>query len=88
VLALIQRIVKVGVLIFGVVTALGTAGINVSALVAGLGLTGFALGFALKGIVLWLIIRLTSAQRAQNFTSSRLVTSWPPKNERWGASRP
>jgi small-conductance mechanosensitive channel len=51
VLALIQRIVKVGVLMFGVVTALGTAGINVSALVAGLGLTGFALGFALKDIL-------------------------------------
>jgi small conductance mechanosensitive channel len=30
------------------VTALGTLGINVSALVAGLGLTGFALGFAFK----------------------------------------
>jgi small-conductance mechanosensitive channel len=32
----------------GVITALGTAGVNVSALVAGLGLTGFALGFALR----------------------------------------
>ena len=31
--------------------ALGTIGINVSALVAGLGLTGFALGFALKDVV-------------------------------------
>ena len=29
-------------------TALGTVGINVSALVAGLGLTGFAVGFAFK----------------------------------------
>lgn len=36
---------------FGLVTALGTVGVDVSALVAGLGLTGFALGFALKDIV-------------------------------------
>jgi len=35
----------------GLITALGTIGINVSALVAGLGLTGFALGFALKDLV-------------------------------------
>lgn len=35
----------------GVVTALGTLGVDVTALVAGLGLTGFALGFALKDIV-------------------------------------
>jgi small-conductance mechanosensitive channel len=32
----------------GAVTALGTMGIDISALVAGLGLTGFALGFALR----------------------------------------
>lgn len=38
-------------ILFGLVTALGTAGINVSALVAGLGLTGFALGFALKDTI-------------------------------------
>jgi small-conductance mechanosensitive channel len=38
-------------LVFGVLTALGTIGINISALVAGLGLTGFALGFALKDIL-------------------------------------
>lgn len=35
-------------LVLGAITALGTVGINVSALVAGLGLTGFALSFALK----------------------------------------
>jgi small conductance mechanosensitive channel len=39
---------KVAALIVGCVTALGTVGINVTALVAGLGLSGFALGFALK----------------------------------------
>ena len=38
-------------LLFGVITALGTVGIDVSALVAGLGLTGFALGFALKDTI-------------------------------------
>lgn len=38
-------------ILFGVVTALGTIGINVSALVAGLGLTGFALGFAFKDTI-------------------------------------
>ena len=42
---------KITLIIFGFVTALGTLGINVSALVAGLGLTGFALGFALKDII-------------------------------------
>ena len=38
-------------ILFGVITALGTIGINVSAMVAGLGLTGFALGFAFKDII-------------------------------------
>ena len=38
-------------IIVGVVTALGTVGIDITALVAGVGLTGFALGFALKDIV-------------------------------------
>ncbi len=37
--------------IFGLITALGTLGIDVSAMVAGLGLTGFALGFALKDTI-------------------------------------
>ena len=37
----------VTLLVAGIVTALGTVGVDVSALVAGLGLTGFALGFAI-----------------------------------------
>jgi small conductance mechanosensitive channel len=37
--------------IVGLITALGTLGVDVTALVAGLGLTGFALGFALKDII-------------------------------------
>lgn len=45
---LVGQIAKSALLTFGVVTALGTAGVNVSALVAGLGLTGFALGFAFR----------------------------------------
>jgi len=48
---LLARIGYMALVIFGLVTALGTLGINVSALVAGLGLTGFALGFALKDTI-------------------------------------
>jgi len=39
------------VIAFGLVTGLGTMGVNVSAVVGGLGLTGFALGFALRDAV-------------------------------------
>lgn len=39
------------VFIVGIVAGLGTAGVNVTALVTGLGLTGFAIGFALKDIL-------------------------------------
>lgn len=42
---------KIAWRVFGVVSALGTLGVDVSALVAGLGLTGFALGFALKDVI-------------------------------------
>ena len=48
IVGLLDRVVKAGIIVFGIVTALGTAHVNVSALVASLGLTGFALGFALK----------------------------------------
>lgn len=48
---LLGRTAKVGLLLFGAVSALGTLGIDVTALVAGLGLTGFALGFALKDVI-------------------------------------
>jgi small-conductance mechanosensitive channel len=51
VLKVVGRALSFGMLLLGGVTALGTMGINVSALVAGLGLTGFALGFALKDIL-------------------------------------
>ena len=51
VMRLTGRVVSTVVLLFGLVTALGTVGVDVSALVTGLGLTGFALGFAMKDIM-------------------------------------
>jgi small-conductance mechanosensitive channel len=50
-LKVVGRTLSIAILLFGGITALGTIGINVSALVAGLGLTGFALGFGLKDIL-------------------------------------
>ena len=44
-------IVKNIMVIIGFITALGTMGINISAIVAGLGLTGFAFGFAFKDML-------------------------------------
>ncbi len=48
---LLVRTSDITLIVFGFITALGTLGIDVSALVAGLGLTGFALGFALKDTI-------------------------------------
>ncbi len=45
---LLGRCAKIVMLVIGVITALGTMGIDVTALVTGLGLTGFAVGLALK----------------------------------------
>jgi small-conductance mechanosensitive channel len=45
------RSAKLVLIAFGAVTALGTLGLDVTALVAGLGLAGFALGFALKDMI-------------------------------------
>ena len=42
------QVSRVLFILLGLVTALGTIGIDISALVAGLGLTGFAVGFAFK----------------------------------------
>ena len=47
----LARASSITLIIFGIITSLGTLGVNVSALVAGLGLTGFALGFALKDTI-------------------------------------
>ncbi|MEW5803800.1 MAG: mechanosensitive ion channel domain-containing protein [bacterium] len=51
ILVLMERTARIVLLTFGAITALGTAGVNVSALVTGLGLTGFAIGFAFKDIL-------------------------------------
>ena len=48
ILRLIATLVKLFIIIVGLVSALGTVGINVSAIVASLGLTGFAISFAFK----------------------------------------
>jgi small-conductance mechanosensitive channel len=48
---LFVRVFRLTILIIGLITSLGTVGVDVSALVAGLGLTSFALGFALQDII-------------------------------------
>jgi len=48
VFGLIGQLIKFVLIIIGAITALGTMGVDIAALVAGLGLTGFAVGFALK----------------------------------------
>lgn len=45
---LFVRAARVGLWTLGLITMFGTLGVDITALVAGLGLTGFALGFALK----------------------------------------
>ena len=58
-------IVKNIMLILGLITALGTLGVNISAIVAGLGLTGFAFGFAFKDML-------------SNFISGTLIFIYEP----------
>ncbi|HSE93079.1 MAG TPA: mechanosensitive ion channel domain-containing protein [Methylomirabilota bacterium] len=50
-MTIVGQTAKVALVCFGAVTALGTVGVNVTALVAGLGLTGFALGFAFRDVL-------------------------------------
>jgi small conductance mechanosensitive channel len=50
-LNLLAQTIWITLLIMGAMTALGTVGVNVTALVAGLGLSGFALGFALRDVL-------------------------------------
>ncbi len=49
--SLLVRGARLGLILFAFISILGTLGINVMALVAGLGLTGFAIGFALKDTI-------------------------------------
>ena len=58
-------IIKNIMLILGLITALGTMGVNISAIVAGLGLTGFAFGFAFKDML-------------SNFISGALIFIYEP----------
>jgi small-conductance mechanosensitive channel len=55
------------IVVLGAVIGFGTMGINVEALVAGLGLTGFALGFALKDMI-------------ANFLAGVLILAFRPFN--------
>lgn len=48
---LMAQVTGIAVILFGIVTALGTIGIDTGAMIAGLGLTGFALGFAFKDVI-------------------------------------
>jgi small-conductance mechanosensitive channel len=48
---LVARLLYAGIIVLGSATALNIAGISWAALGAGLGLTGFALGFALKDAI-------------------------------------
>jgi len=48
---ILQQIAFATALVLGIVTALGTLGVDVTALVAGLGLASFGLGLALKDII-------------------------------------
>jgi len=50
-ITLIGKSIKGALIVLGAVMALGKMGVNVTALVAGLGLTGFALGFALRDVL-------------------------------------
>ena len=61
----LSSIVKNLMLIVGLITALGTLGVNISAIVAGLELTGFAFGFAFKDML-------------SNFISGALIFIYEP----------
>ena len=47
----VAGIIKNILVIIGFISSLGTLGVNVSAIVAGLGLSGFAFGFAFKDML-------------------------------------
>jgi len=52
---LLASVAKFGSIIFGVLIALGTVGVDITPLIAGLGLSGLAIGLALKDAVTNLI---------------------------------
>jgi small conductance mechanosensitive channel len=59
------RIIRIGILILGVVIALSIAGVNLTALIASLGMLGFALSFALQDYI-------------KNFISGIIILSQRP----------
>ena len=76
VLVLLASTAKLVLLAIGLVTASGNLGIDVSALVAGLGLTGFAVGFAVKDIISnWLAGILILAVLAARFSKAALAAA-------------
>lgn len=48
---LMTKVLGAAIIVMGLISALGTIGIDVTAMVAGLGLTSFALAFALQDII-------------------------------------
>ena len=56
---LIARIVRLLVIAFALVIALGTAGANVTALVAGIGVVGVGIGLAMQGVLSNIVAGLT-----------------------------
>ncbi|NQY42126.1 MAG: mechanosensitive ion channel [Legionellales bacterium] len=48
---LLGKIFRIIMVIIGLISSLGTLGIHVGAMIGGLGLTGFAIGFAIKDII-------------------------------------
>jgi small-conductance mechanosensitive channel len=62
---LLEQITEVALLLFGLVTALGTLGVDMGAMIASLGLVGFALGFALRDLL-------------SNFLSGLLILIYKP----------
>ncbi|MDP5020605.1 MAG: mechanosensitive ion channel family protein [Rickettsiaceae bacterium] len=47
-LTFFSKVTNISIISLAIITLLGTMGVDISALITGLGLTGFALGFALK----------------------------------------
>lgn len=62
---LLEQITEIGLLLFGAISAFGTLGVDVGAMIASLGLIGFALGFALKDLL-------------SNFLSGLLILIYNP----------
>tara|TARA_B110000503_G_scaffold133571_1_gene211301 strand:+ start:837 stop:1328 length:492 start_codon:yes stop_codon:yes gene_type:complete len=50
-IAFFSKLTNISIITIAIMTLLGTMGVDISALLTGLGLTGFALGFALKDVL-------------------------------------